>query len=252
MDIKSFLLQIAISCKNLLIGPGWIIIFSILSWIAKHWHWHRRWRQRLLIAAIAYALLCTMPPIPELLTWGLIRMAPQVQPTKSEAIVVFGGGINPQGAPSDASAQRAEKAAVLWQGGYAPIIVASGGPTFSQRRTEAEAMAIVLRGLGVPDEAIVLENQSYNTYQNAVESSKILRDRHIGKVILVTSRTHLLRASLTFEQQGIATIPIAAEFKPPRLNWNPVPSWRRGMRLQSALNEYIGILGYWFQGKLEF
>lgn len=250
MDIKSFLLQIAISCKSLLIGPGWILIFAILSWIAKRWHWHRRSRQRLLIAAIAYALLSTMPPVPEILTWGLIRIAPQAQPMRTEAIVVLGGGINRQGAPSDTSAQRAEKAAQLWQGGYAPIIVASGGPTLSKRRTEAEAMAIVLRGLGVPDEAIVLEKQSYNTYQNAVESAKILRDRKIGKAILVTSRTHLLRASLTFEKQGIATIPIAAKFTPPRLNWNPVPSWRRGMKLQSALNEYIGILGYWLQGKL--
>ena len=250
MDIKSFLLQIAISCKNLLIGPGWILIFPILSWIAKHWHWHGRWRRRLLIAAIAYALLSTMPPVPELLTWGLQRMAPQAQPIKTEAIVVLGGGISSEGAPTGTSAQRAEKAAVLWQQGYAPIVVPSGGPTLSRRRTEAEAMAIVLRGLGVPEEAIVLENQSYNTYQNAVESAKILRDRKIGKAILVTSRTHLLRASLTFNKQGIATIPIAAEFNKPRLNWNPVPSWRRAMKLQSALNEYIGILAYWLQGKL--
>lgn len=234
----------------MLIGPGWALIFLILGWGSARYGF-KSWQKRFWTAALVYPLICTMPPLREVLTWALVQATPQSVPVQAEAIVVLGGGVSPEGLPLRASAERAQKAAQLWKAGYAPLVLVSGGYTAVMGvRPEAESMAIILAGLGVPPKAIILDKASLNTFENAVESRKLLAKRNIQQVLLVTSRIHLLRSTLIFQKQGIKVIPIPAEQQPFQMDWNLGPTWERAQFLQGTLNEYFGLLGYWVQGKL--
>jgi uncharacterized SAM-binding protein YcdF (DUF218 family) len=249
VNLNLFLLEVTRFWKTLLIGPGWALIFLVLGFGAARYG-YKSWQKRFWTAALVYPLICTMPPLREILTWALVQATPQSQPTRAEAIVVLGGGVSPEGVPVRPSAERAQRAAELWKAGYAPLVLISGGYTVTGPRTEAQSMAIVLQGLGVPSKALILENNSLNTFDNAVESQKLLLKRNVQKVLLVTSRIHLLRSTLTFRKQGMKVIPIPAEQQPFQLDWNLAPAWERAQLLQGTLNEYFGLLGYWVQGKL--
>jgi uncharacterized SAM-binding protein YcdF (DUF218 family) len=249
VDVNLFLLEVTRFWKSMLIGPGWALIFLILGWGAARYGL-KSWQKRFWTAALVYPLICTMPPLREVLTWALVQATPQSAPIKAEAIVVLGGGVSSEGIPLRASAERAQKGAQLWKAGYAPLVLVSGGYTVTGARAEAESMAIVLAGLGVPQKAVILESASLNTFDNAVESRKLLAKRNLRQILLVTSRTHLLRSTLIFQKQGMKVTPIPAEQQPFEMDWNLGPSWERAQSLQGTLNEYFGLLGYWVQGKL--
>lgn len=141
---------------------------------------------------------------------------PQVQPEAlpaAQAIVLLGGGIRPPeepGLPPDLreAADRVWFAAKLYHAGKAPMIVVSGGsnPEVSAT-TEAESMRVLLRDLGVPDNAIRLEDRSRNTRQNAGFTAAMLLPEGASKVLLVTSAYHMRRSVGLFTQAGFEVIP---------------------------------------------
>ncbi|WP_218082138.1 YdcF family protein [Anthocerotibacter panamensis] len=225
-----------------------MLILVVLGWVVGLSG--KRWRARFWTIAVVYTLLCTMPPAQELLTLLWLQFTPQEQPVKAQAIVVLGSGNSPEGTPLAQTAERAQRGAHLWLAGWAPVVVLSGGETVTSANTEARSMAIITRGLGVPPGSTLLEEDSVNTYENAVQCKKLLDRRQIHRILLVTSRVHLLRSTLTFRKQGFIVTPIPAEEQPLRFNWNPAPMWLRAEALQTLLNEYFGVLGYWVQGKL--
>lgn len=98
-------------------------------------------------------------------------------------------------------ADRAETAASLFSEGLVPKVIPTGGvvhPTEFGEMTEAEYMAQRLRGLGLQDEAIIVENQAATTIENMVFGSVVLersfRPRGPFSVYVVTSAHHLRRS----------------------------------------------------------
>ena len=138
---------------------------------------------------------------------------------KAGAIVLLGGGVSPPTVarpwPDLAEASdRVWQAARLWHAGRAPLILASGGhDPATHTQSEAEAMRVVLRALGVPDSAIVLETRSRNTRQNASDSAAILAERNIRRVLLVTSASHMARSVSHFRAAGLEVVPVATDFE---------------------------------------
>lgn len=141
---------------------------------------------------------------------------PHIQPTAlpaAQAIVLLGGGIRPPEEPDlppdlREAADRVWFAARLYHAGKAPVIVVSGGsnPDVSAT-TEAESMRVLLRDLGVPDNAIRLEDRSRNTRQNAGFTAAMLLPEGASKVLLVTSAYHMRRSVGLFTQAGFEVIP---------------------------------------------
>ena len=66
---------------------------------------------------------------------------------------------------------------------------ASGGNVFDQSGVRGEAFYVkaFLSELGVPAEVVLTEERSRNTYQNAVETSRILAREGWHSILLVTS-----------------------------------------------------------------
>ena len=150
------------------------------------------------------------------LEWQYVT--PPAIPT-SDAIVVLGGTTRNASPPRiiadlNEHGDRLLYAAKLYKEGKAPLILVSGGRIqwFGGGASEAADMAEILQIMGIPEEAIIQEPNSLNTYQNAIYTKKILEAKGIKRVILVTSAFHMPRSVLIFRRQGIDIIPAPTDF----------------------------------------
>ena len=79
--------------------------------------------------------------------------------------------------------------------------------------SEAETARRDLLGLGVPDEAIILEPESRTTGENAKFTAEVLKTRGFTQPILVTSAFHMKRSVLNFENNGVAVQPFPVGYR---------------------------------------
>lgn len=96
---------------------------------------------------------------------------------------------------------RAHAAADLWRAGRVSYIMPTGGvkwETEEGEMTEAEYMALCLKKEGIPEEAVILENDARTTHENMVCCTllmmRILKMKTLHKVYVVTSPSHLRRS----------------------------------------------------------
>ena len=110
----------------------------------------------------------------------------------------------------------------------------------------------MLKEWGIPGEVILIEGRSRNTYENALETKQILKDKQIDKILLVTSAFHMPRALATFRTVGIDAVPSPSSYsivdyvRPRILDW--VPSVGNLVRMQAVIHEKLGILVYRYRG----
>jgi uncharacterized SAM-binding protein YcdF (DUF218 family) len=217
------------------------------------------WRRRLRISAgagvLAFAWLWvwSMPVVSGWLRGsieyrhppGAISALPQAQ-----AIVVLGGALSPPtGRAVDsnlgAAADRVWHAAHLFHAGKAPLVLLSGGSDPQQYRySEARAMAGFLGDLGVPENAMLLEEASGTTRENAAFSAALLKQRGIHHVLLVTSALHMPRALKLFVEQGLDVEPAPTDYEsdqlsPGLLGWLPDTGALDGSG--RAIKELVGL-----------
>lgn len=127
-----------------------------------------------------------------------------------DAIVLLGGGIgkNDEMVYPDMyeGADRVWHAARLWKAGKAPVVVVSGS-------NDLAAAVPLLVDLGVPREAVVVDNKSRNTYENSRFTEKLLVGGGTApKVLLVTSAWHMPRACGNFAKTSLCVVPAACDF----------------------------------------
>ena len=136
-----------------------------------------------------------------------------------DVIIVLGSGLNRNLMPGPSLRHRSERAAALWHAGYAPIIICSGGYARWATRSEADGCAEVLRENGVPDDAIILEEQARSTEENAAYTHQIMRERGWDTALVVSDGYHLLRATWIFTQEGMIFTTSSTTTPPPFLNY---------------------------------
>ena len=129
-----------------------------------------------------------------------------------DAIVVLGCRLPPDGGPGGALFRRVQHAAALWQEAAAPLVLLSGGG--EGPRPEAHVMRELAVAAGVPAGSLLIEAGSRNTFENAVFCARLLRERGLGRVLVVTDAYHLLRARLLFRAAGLDVA--GASAPPPR------------------------------------
>jgi uncharacterized SAM-binding protein YcdF (DUF218 family) len=119
-----------------------------------------------------------------------------------DAIVVMGAA-QYDGEPSPQLAARLDHVVELWPQGIAPLVVVTGGNQPGDRFTEAEASARYLVERGVPEEAVVLENEGGNSYESLEGVADLLAERGLSDVLIVTDPYHSLRSRLIAEDLGL-------------------------------------------------
>ena len=128
--------------------------------------------------------------------------------SRADAIVVLGCRMPRDGRPGGALERRVAHAAELWRRGEAPLLLLSGGG--GHQRSEADAMRELALAEGVPASALLLEDRSRDTIENAVFSAAVLREKSLRRVIVVSEAYHLLRARILFKAAGLEVVATSA------------------------------------------
>lgn len=131
---------------------------------------------------------------------------PPAEMPEGAAIIVLGGGLEPDGTLTPLSAQRLSFAVELYNDGAAPLMVFTGGGPIA----EAAVMGEGARTAGVPDSAILRETASTSTLQNALFTADIAAVDKTVPVLLVSQRFHLPRAWASFRWAGFQDITLVA------------------------------------------
>ena len=235
-----------------MISPlGTALLLGVLSLLLP-WRGAVRLALTMAFASIAWLWLWSTPAASLALCRHLESQHPALAVASlpsAEAIVVLGGAVRPpeaRGGVVDlgSGADRVWHAARIYKAGKAPLIVLSGGsdPAYSVM-SEAEAMRIFLRDLGVPDEAMLLESESRNTQQNAENTARLLQDRGIRRILLVTSAMHMERALRQFEGLGLEITPAVTDVEgglPPPIPGRYLPDTDSLSASARALKELVG------------
>lgn len=136
------------------------------------------------------------------------------------AIVAISGG--------DTSARTSE-AIKLYKNGWAPLLVFSGAAEDKSGPSNAEAMRRQAMAAGVSSKAILIEEESTTTEQNAQNTQTIFKQYKITSVILVTSAYHQRRASLEFKKEStnilVRNHPVATDDQWSRTWWLTPIGW---------------------------
>jgi uncharacterized SAM-binding protein YcdF (DUF218 family) len=107
------------------------------------------------------------------------------------------------------SSDRLWHALRLLNEGRVKKLLLSGGSGSIEMPFDKEAIHIkdFLVKMGIPEEKIIIENESKNTYENVIFTKKIIDSLNTGnKVLLITSAFHMKRAKAICEKQGLANI----------------------------------------------
>ena len=113
---------------------------------------------------------------------------------KRDVIIVLGYPAKKDGSMSPILRERISKAAKLYHEGIAGIIICTGGAV-ANNYVEADVMAQALIELGVSDCSIIRERLAKSTYENLVNSKKIIQDKGLKTAVIVSSPWHLRKAS---------------------------------------------------------
>ena len=225
-----------------------------------------RWL-RILAVSAAVIVWVIGSPVTATIATGLLESRHQPFDRSSsarfDAVVVLGGGAMGKGSlrPADQltglSLQRTLCGTDLFLEHRAPRLILSGGDgrIFGEGPKEAVEMKRVAIGAGVPEQAILLDDRSRTTYENALGVRRALGQ---GSILLVTSASHMSRAAGLFRKQGFDVTPAPCNYSVQEWpafwgNLDPfdlVPTLTALDRLTNSLSEAIGIATYWMTGKI--
>jgi uncharacterized SAM-binding protein YcdF (DUF218 family) len=132
----------------------------------------------------------------------------------ANVIVVLGAGLRANNLAGPALTRRAAHAALLWQKGYAPMVICSGGNPGNRARSESAACAELLQADGVPAAAITQDNQSRSTEENAMFTHELMLESGLHTAIVVSDGYHLFRAQRLFTNAGIPVYMSPADVQP--------------------------------------
>lgn len=176
----------------------------------------------------------------------------------ADSIVVLGGGVRkagplqPESVLSEGSIVRTLHAAHLYHSGPPRPVVIAGG-TAERTPPPGPLMAELLVRLGVPDEAIVMEDRSRTTHENAQQAVRLLRARGLVRPALVTEAVHMPRSVRTFRAQGVDVIAAGCNYRFKVFDLDPlwlVPTAAAASSVRTAVHEWIGMVWYWATGRL--
>jgi uncharacterized SAM-binding protein YcdF (DUF218 family) len=216
----------------------------------------------LAIFGAALLALMTFLPLGALLLRPLEDRFPRQSEirTPPKGIIVLGGSVDErisrargQIAINDA-AERLTEAAALARRYPQTVLVFSGGSgsLVDDSIKEAETAHKLWSQLGVPEDRMVFEDASRNTYENAVFTQKRVHPRDDADWLLITSAFHMPRSMGIFRALGMnptaypvdyRTFGNSEDFRPPADGSLAIRNVEIGLR------EWFGLVAYRLDGK---
>ncbi|TAK00026.1 MAG: YdcF family protein [Chloroflexota bacterium] len=156
----------------------------------------------------------------------------------ADAIVVLGAA-QYNGTPSRIFEARLAHAVDLWQAGVAPVLVVTGGKAEGDLTTEAAAGRAYALARGVPEAAIMAEDEGRTTLESLENVAILMRAAGLESAVFVSDRTHLLRVLRIATDEGLVAWGSATTTSPidASLAW----------QVEATVHE-LGALGVYFFG----
>ena len=180
-------------------------------------------------------------------------ITPESEKKQAEAIIVASAGVHPSGAPTHSSAIRAHAAGLLYLEKWAPEILVAGGVMEPyDPPLNIKGIRLILRGMGIPDDDILVETKSKNTHENGYAISEILAEKNIHRVLVVSHDYHLFRLVSVLQKYNLEVIPFKANRSYPHepSDWWHQFEWENFNRLKTVAHEYVGIIIYKLTNKI--
>ncbi len=135
------------------------------------------------------------------------------------------------------------------------IFISGGsGSVTNPDMLEAKYLKNYLINIGIPENDILIETKSRNTHENAVYTAEALGDTIIknSSFLLITSATHLPRATKCYHKVGIYAMPFATDRYggPYKLlfDYFLIPNAETLSNWNVLIKEYVGVIAYYFAG----
>lgn len=175
---------------------------------------------------------------------------PRELPAYIDGIIALGGAIDPElsaryGMPSlNEHAERMTTFVKLARLYPSAKLVFSGGSAslFVGRPAEADAAKLLFKDLGLDPAKIVFEDQSRNTYENAIFSKRLVNPKPGEIWVLITSAEHMSRSVGIFRRAGWPVIPWPVAYKSG--GGYELQLGGHLKRLDLAVHEWLGLLAY--------
>lgn len=194
----------------------WLALLLIGSWLFRKGKWNKR-----LKIAFAFVFYAFSNPV-------LLREAQRLWEDQGVAIeevehhdvgIVLGGMFDYNNDLDRLSIRRGGdrlwQALNLYHENKIDKILISGdnGHLIDQGLREAEQIKEVLLKRGIPEEDILIETKSKNTYENAVMSKELLDSMYTEtpSIVLITSGTHMKRSLAVFDKLEMQVTPFSTD-----------------------------------------
>jgi uncharacterized SAM-binding protein YcdF (DUF218 family) len=167
------------------------------------------WLRRLFLLAVVCILLYVGA------VWVVDRTLPlsNTRATHFDTIIVLGYPVKSDGTARPEMRERVLEGVREYRAGVAPRMILTGGAAHNHY-VEAHVMAQLAEAQGVPESAVIEEGQAHDTIQNAYYSVQIMEAHGWHSAEVVSSPSHLRRASLIFGHFPIAWRMQAASWPP--------------------------------------
>jgi uncharacterized SAM-binding protein YcdF (DUF218 family) len=172
----------------------------------------------LLTSTIATVLVFWLGWMGAVLLWSTIDQA-----RPAESIVVLGAA-QYDGHPSPVLRARLDHAVDLWNRHMAQIVILTGGRGSGDTTSEAAVGRSYVKKHGVPDTAILLENEGRTTRASLIAVSRMLSDRGMKTAILVSDPFHMLRLWILSRRLGFT--PYTSPTRTSPISPNREERWR--------------------------
>lgn len=137
------------------------------------------------------------------------------------------------------------------------ILISGGSGSLDKERQRFKEASFVKQEMianGIPEADIIAEDQSRNTFENAIEAKKIIDSLQIKQpVLLITSAMHMKRSVKVFEKAGINSVAYPCNYNaldnPQHFGESIIPTYEALDMWDKYLKEVIGLLVYKITGK---
>ena len=247
--------------------PSTLIALLIAYGAILIWTGWARWGRRFVSAGAVLLLLVGLSPLGNALILPLEDRFPRANlkwPVAPSGFIILGGAEIPliskaRAAPSvNEAAERLIEAVTLASAFPEAKIAISGGDAgiLYKSGPEAASSASLLTSLGVAKERFVIEEESRDTYENAVKLKASLEKLGLigpqKRWVLVTSAFHMPRAIGAFRLAGFAVEAWPVDYRTRGKDdlSRPFDKVSEGLRrTDAATREWVGLLAYWLAGR---
>lgn len=236
----------------LLFVSGWLLLYKKPN-LGK----------KLIASGLVFVFLFGLSPISNFMMQTLENRIPAgVIPDRIDGIIILVGAVNmgilrPGLIELNDQADRIVEGVILTKRHPEAKLIITGGSGYlnqSENLREADYLKKLAILLGVNEDRIVIERNSRNTHEHAVEMAKLLLDKDGGRWVLITSAFHMPRSFGCFKKEGINVIPHPVDFKTKTDVYTDfsllslLPKISNISSFSNVLHEWLGLIAYWMAG----